>query len=120
MPVPFPVLRRAMYVVAVTILLSAAFPALVPAGELPVIDLTIQAGRFTPHTVIVPAGKKFKLRVTNKGPAVEEFESTDLNREQIVVPGHHIIVFLGPLAPGRYKFFGDFHPNTARGVIVAR
>lgn len=116
----FPGLRRAASGMAATVLLTTILTAPARAGELPVIDLTVQAGRFDPQTVNVPAGRKFKLRVTNKGPAVEEFESTDLNREQIVVPGHHISIFLGPLEPGRYKFFGDFHPNTARGVIVAQ
>ena len=116
----FPGLRRAATGIATMALLTGVFAAPAPAAELPVIDLTVQAGHFSPQTVNVPAGRKFKLRVTNKGPAVEEFESTDLNREQIVVPGHHISIFLGPLEPGRYKFFGDFHPDTARGVIVAQ
>lgn len=98
--------------------LPLAAPA--AADELPVIHLTVQAGHFSPTVVNVPADRKFKLRVLNKGPAVEEFESTDLNREQIVTPGRHIDVYLGPLKPGRYKFFGDFHPDTARGEIVAK
>ncbi|OYV77794.1 MAG: hypothetical protein B7Z66_03460 [Chromatiales bacterium 21-64-14] len=95
--------------------------AVVPAhaDTLRVINLSIKQGHFHPQTVQVPAGEKFKLRVTNHGPAVEEFESTDLNREQIVTPGHSIEVYLGPLKPGRYKFFGDFHPDTAKGEIVA-
>ena len=101
----------------------AAVLALVAPGPafaaLPVINLTVHAGHFRPKQVQVPAGRKFKLRVANKGPAVEEFESTDLNRERIVAPGASIEVYLGPLAPGRYKFFGDFHPDTARGVLIA-
>jgi hypothetical protein len=28
-------------------------------------------------------------------------------------------VRVGPLAPGRYEFFGEFHPNTAKGVVIA-
>ena len=30
------------------------------------------------------------------------------------------IVYVGPLDPGTYKFFGEFHLDTAHGVIVAR
>jgi len=26
---------------------------------------------------------------------------------------------IGPLAPGRYEFIGDFHAETAKGVIIA-
>ncbi|MDB2553734.1 cupredoxin domain-containing protein, partial [Gammaproteobacteria bacterium] len=29
------------------------------------------------------------------------------------------IIFIGPLAPGIYTFFGEFFPKTAQGVIVA-
>ena len=50
----------------------------------------------------------------------DEFESTDLNREILVLPGQTITVFLGPLDPGTYKFFGDFHQDTAQGVLVAK
>lgn len=91
----------------------------VRAADLPVIELTLQNGHFVPATLKVPAHRKFKLRVINRGPAVEEFESSDLNREQIVVPGRSIIVYLGPLEPGRYRFFGDFHPSTAQGVMIS-
>ena len=28
-------------------------------------------------------------------------------------------VYIGPLDPGRYPFFGDFHEKTARGAIIA-
>jgi hypothetical protein len=37
-----------------------------------------------------------------------------------VTPGQTASVFLGPLEPGEYKFFGDFHQATARGVLVAK
>jgi hypothetical protein len=28
-------------------------------------------------------------------------------------------VRIGPLAPGRYEFIGEFHADTAKGVIIA-
>ena len=34
--------------------------------------------------------------------------------------GDEITVYIGPLRPGRYEFFGDFHPDTARGHIVVK
>ncbi len=101
------------------LVLVIATAAAAHADPLPIIDLTIHNARFHPQTLKVPTGRKFKLRVTNRGPGVEEFESTDLNRERIVPPGRSIEIYLGPLKPGRYKIFGDFHPATARGEIVA-
>ena len=68
----------------------------------------------------VPAGQKIKLLVENQDPTPEEFESNELNREKIVVGKGTITVFLGPLDAGRYPFFGDFHQETAQGVLVAR
>lgn len=110
-------LRRAgrPAIAALALLLAAG----ARADTLRVIDLAIRDARFQPTTLTVPAGEKFKLRVTNHGPGVEEFESVDLNRERIVPPGRSIEVYLGPLKPGRYRIFGDFHPATAQGEIVA-
>ncbi len=76
--------------------------------------------RFVPATLNVPAGRRFKLHVMNSDSTADEFESTDLNREILVPPGSTITVFLGPLDPGSYKFFGDFHQDTAQGVLVAK
>jgi hypothetical protein len=28
-------------------------------------------------------------------------------------------VRIGPLDPGRYEFMGEFHADTAKGVVVA-
>lgn len=90
------------------------------AEELPVYQLTAKDGRFNPETVEVPAGKKFKLVVTNEGPGPEEFESRELNREKVIPAGKKADIILGPLKPGTYGFFGEFHPKTAKGQIVAK
>jgi hypothetical protein len=68
----------------------------------------------------VPAGQKLRLVIENKDSTPEEFESYELNREKIVAPAAKITVFVGPLKPGRYEFFGDFNPKTARGWLVVR
>jgi hypothetical protein len=73
-----------------------------------------------PDRIVVPAHVKFRLTVRNTDDSADEFESTDLNREKLVAPGQTITVFLGPLDPGEYKFFGDFHQDTAQGVMVAQ
>jgi hypothetical protein len=38
----------------------------------------------------------------------------------VVAGGEQIIVYIGPLKPGKYEFFGDFNPKTARGHIIAK
>lgn len=90
------------------------------SASLPVYQLTAAQGRFVPTVLTLPAGQKVQLVVHNLGPAPEEFESSDLNQEQVVVPGASIRLFLGPLRPGTYTFFGDFHPATARGQIIVK
>jgi hypothetical protein len=82
--------------------------------------LVIRDHRFEPQELVVPAGKKFKLLVDNRDSTAEEFESHALNREKVVPANSRVPVFLGPLAPGRYPFFGEFHVKTAQGAIVAR
>jgi high-affinity iron transporter len=81
--------------------------------------LSFHNHRFMPDRLAVPAHVKFKILVTNTDDTADEFESTDLNREKLVAPGHTITVFLGPLSPGTYHFYGDFHQDTARGLLVA-
>jgi len=82
--------------------------------------LTIRDHRFSPVELQVPAGQKIELHVVNQDPTPEEFESTELHREKVVSGGQEITVFIGPLRPGSYEFFGDFNPATARGHIVAK
>jgi Cupredoxin-like domain len=82
--------------------------------------LLIKGHRFQPERLDVPAGVRFKLLVRNEDDSAEEFESTELNREKIIPPGKELPVFLGPLDKGEYKIFGDFHQDTAQGVLVAK
>lgn len=82
--------------------------------------LTIQNNRFEPTELAIPIDTKVQITVKNLDQAAEEFESSDLNREKVVVGGGQIKVFVGPLPAGTYEFFGDFHPDTARGHIVVR
>jgi high-affinity iron transporter len=84
------------------------------------LTVTLRNHRFEPARLEVPANVKFRLQVKNADDTADEFESTELNREKLVSPGQTVTVFLGPLDPGEYKFFGDFHQDTARGVLVAK
>ena len=83
------------------------------------IDITIKDHKFIPAEVRVPAGKKIKLIIENQDATAEEFESHELNREKIIAPRSKATVYIGPLKPGSYPFFGEFNQATARGVVIA-
>ncbi|MEO8802138.1 MAG: cupredoxin domain-containing protein [Rudaea sp.] len=108
--------KLVMRLVAVGALLAVA--GLGQAADVPVFNLAIKDHRFTPTQLKVPAGVQFKVIVANQDPTPEEFESTDFNREKIVMPNSNITVFIGPLKAGTYKFFGDFHQETAQGTLL--
>ena len=107
-----------MFKTTLFIALVCSIPAL--AADLPVFNLVAKGGKLSPELLEVPVDQKFQLVVKNEGPGAEEFESTDLNREKVVPPGKTISLYLGPLKAGSYVYFGDFHPDTARGKIVAK
>ncbi|MEO7030775.1 MAG: cupredoxin domain-containing protein [Herbaspirillum sp.] len=83
------------------------------------IPLIIKDHRFVPAEVRVPANTKLKLIVENQDPTAEEFESPDMGREKVIAPKSKATIFIGPLKPGNYKFFGEFNPATAQGVVIA-
>lgn len=89
------------------------------AGNAEVV-LTLHEHRFTPAEVQVPANAKIRLVVENRDPTPEEFDSHALNREKVIPGSSKAVIFIGPLAPGRYPFMGEFNSATAQGAIVAR
>jgi len=84
----------------------------------PVIELKIQDHLFFPEVIEIPANTKVKLLVNNLDPTAEEFESYELNREKVISGNRKAVIFIGPLSPGEYPFFGEFYPKTARGKIL--
>lgn len=85
----------------------------------PVIEIRIENHLFVPSEVRVPANQKVRLVIINADPTPEEFESYELNREKVVLGNSKTIIYIGPLAPGTYPFFGEFNPKTAQGVVRA-
>ena len=82
-------------------------------------QLKISNHLFYPDTLTVPAGTRVKVIIENQDPTPEEFESFELNREKIIMGNTTATVFIGPLKPGTYPFFGEFNPETAQGKIIA-
>lgn len=86
----------------------------------PEFTIEIRDHLFFPSTLVVPANTKIKLIVINADTTPEEFESYELNREKVIMGGARAIIFIGPLKPGDYPFFGEFNPKTAQGLIRAQ
>lgn len=96
----------------------AAAGAAHAAGE-PEFALTLRDHRFTPNEVRVPANAKVRLVVENQDASPEEFDSHALNREKVIPGKSKATIYIGPLAPGRYPFMGEFNASTAQGTVVA-
>lgn len=82
--------------------------------------IVIKDHKFIPEVLEIPSGEKIKLVISNEDASAEEFESYELNREKIIQGGSEGFVFIGPLKPGEYPFFGEFNPDTAQGRIVVK
>jgi high-affinity iron transporter len=115
---PRPTLRRGAAMPLVVIFLLFALAASALADD-PSFSIQLKNNQFVPSEVQIPAGVKVKLVVRNDNPTTSEFESTQFHREKVVTPGQEITVFVGPLDPGSYEFFDDFHPET-RGHLVVK
>ncbi|MCP5145624.1 MAG: cupredoxin domain-containing protein [Gammaproteobacteria bacterium] len=85
----------------------------------PQFEIVIRDHLFSPDQLTVPANQRVKLVVHNEDATPEEFESYALNREKVIVGNGSGTIFIGPLKPGEYEFFGEFNNATARGVIRA-
>jgi hypothetical protein len=108
---------RPIYAAALLALADCTFA--LPALAADPLALVIKDHRFTPDHLTVSAGERFQMVVTNQDATPSEFESSDLRIEKIVVAGGKILVWAGPLTPGSYKFFDDYHPDTATGTLTA-
>lgn len=106
--------KRSAKGVALLLSLAATAPALAAP---PVVEIEIRDHLFFPPEVVIPAKTKVKLLVKNLDPTPEEFESYELNREKVISGNSQTVIFIGPLPPGEYPFFGEFYPKTAQGKV---
>lgn len=82
--------------------------------------ISIKDHRFDPAEISVPAGQKVTLRIANEDATPEEFESDDLDVEKVIAGQQSVTVEVGPLDPGRYEFYGEYHEGSAKGAIVVK
>lgn len=106
-----------MFTMALFMLPGSAALAAESGDDVP-IRLVLENHHFTPASFTVPAGKRFRIQLTSHDTSVDEFESYDMKFEKIIVPGSTITVFAGPMHPGTYSFFDDYHPDEAKGTVT--
>lgn len=80
--------------------------------------LTLRNKQFEPKELTVPQGVKVKLVVRNMDTVAAEFESYDLSREVVVAAQGQATIYIGPLKPGRYRFFNDFDRDMQGWIVV--
>jgi hypothetical protein len=93
-------------------------PTISVSAERPEYVLEIKNHLFYPAEIAIPSGQKVKLIIYNRDNTPEEFDSFDLNREKVIFPNKRAVIFIGPLPVGRYPFFGEYNPNSARGAVM--
>jgi hypothetical protein len=111
-------MKHALAIAALAAVSALTFP--VAADDVPTFEIAIKNHKFDPPILEVPANAKIKLVIKNQDPTPEEFESYELNREKVIAGNSQAIVFIGPLEPGTYPFFGEFNTATAQGKIIAK
>ena len=97
--------------------LAATAPVL--AADATTVQVSIRDHRFVPHEIRVPANHPLVIEVRNEDNTAEEFESEALRVEKVIPGKGQGTVRVGALAPGRYPFVGEYHEDTAQGVLIA-
>ena len=98
----------------------AVLCSMVAAADPAEYELVIRDHRFEPSVLEIPAGQKVRIVVRNLDATPEEFESYELRREKVIAGNGEAILYIGPLKPGEYPFFGEFNQETAQGRVIAR
>jgi hypothetical protein len=84
------------------------------------ISILLKDHVFQPARIEAPSGVKIEITVKNEDSGADEFDSRDLKREKIIGAGKEGIILVGPLQPGEYHFQGEYHAQTAQGVLVVK
>lgn len=98
--------------------LLLSFHAIQAEAKRPEYEIELKNHLFYPAELEIPENTKVKLIIYNRDQTPEEFDSFDLNREKVIYPNKRSVIFIGPLPTGRYNFFGEYNPNSARGAII--
>src|SRR4051812_31628878 len=88
------------------------------AEDVPVYEMTLQNHAFSPSRLSVPAGKAFRIKLSNRDDTPAEFESKSLRFEKVVAGKAEITVSVKALEAGSYGFYDEYHEDDAKGEVV--
>ena len=108
-------MRNVKYLTSYSLLIFVSHCAFAERQEFAVV---LKNHLFYPAEITIPSNKKVKLVIDNQDASIEEFDSFRLNREKVLFPQQKSVIYIGPLSPGHYAFFGEYHPNSAKGVVI--
>jgi hypothetical protein len=102
--------------------LALALPAFGPAAlaDDATLVLELKDHKFSPGNPTVPANTRIKVTVKNLDPTPAEFESQDFDAEKVVPGGGEITVNIGPLDPGAYDFYDEYHQQESTTQLTVR
>jgi plastocyanin len=106
---------------AALLCLGVALVSIAPAraADTPApIDLTVKDHKFDPPEIHVKAGQPAVINMHNQDPTAEEFDSDALGVEKVIAGGRSGLVRLHAMEPGQYPFIGEYHADTAKGVVI--
>jgi hypothetical protein len=82
--------------------------------------LELKDHKFSPANPTVPANTRIKVTVKNLDPTPAEFESQDFDAEKVVPGGGEITVNIGPLDPGAYDFYDEYHQQESTTQLTVQ
>ena len=110
---------RSLAILGTGLCLAMASIGALAAQEMTV-TVTLKDHQFSPAEIRVPAGQPVVLEVHNLDATAEEFDSSALKVEKVIAGGQQGSIHLRPLDKGKYPFMGEFHSDTAKGVVIAQ
>jgi hypothetical protein len=110
-------MKYARYALGLLLVLLSTAPL---ADDMPTFLLVMKDGHLFPEILEVPANTRFRLEIRNEGPGAAEFESLELRKETVLAPGVTRRLVFNRMQPGSYRFFDEFHPDTAQGRMVVK
>lgn len=111
-----------IYLSLIAIIISFLYFALEPKdsknkAQLPVYEINLKNHIFYPNLIEVEKGQRFKLIVHNLDDTAEDFKTGVLRKDKIISGNSQEIIIIEIEKSGDYEFFGDFHKETAKGII---
>jgi Cupredoxin-like domain len=103
-------------------MLSLSLVTFVPAASADdaTLVLELKDHKFQPLNPTIPANTRVKVTVKNLDPTPAEFESQDFDAEKVVPGNGQITVNIGPLDPGSYDFYDEYHQQESTTQLTVQ